>query len=736
MNIRPKMVWVGVVGVVCFILLVLPAPAIAATANDYDGDGKTDVAVFRPSLGTWFIIPSSNPSAPMIRQWGAVGDIPVPGDYDGDGKTDLAVWRPSTGTWFIIPSSNPSAPIIRQWGTLGDIPVPGDYDGDGKTDMAVWRPSTGTWFIIPSSNPSSPIIRQWGTAGDIPVPGDYDGDGKTDTAVWRPSSGTWFIIQSSNPGTFTIRPWGTAGDIPVPGDYDGDGKTDTAVWRPSSGTWFIIQSSNPGTFTIRQWGMLGDVPVPGDYDGDGKTDTAVWRPSNGTWFIIHSSIPSVFSVTQWGTFGDLATEKPLGKTPPNEWTWVGGSNLAGQRGVYGTLGIPAPSNVPGAREDAVTWTDTIGNLWLFGGLGLNSVTQGDLNDLWMYSAGQWTWMGGSNMLNQSGTYGTQGTPAQANTPGARVDSNTWTDASGNFFLFGGDGRDSAGNFSELNDLWEYSAGEWTWMSGSNTSGQKGIYGTLRTAAADNVPGGREGSATWIDASGNLWLFGGFGYDSTGTANYLNDLWMYSAGQWTWMGGSNMASQSGTYGTQGTPAPNNTPGARAGCATWIDTSGNFWLFGGRGFDSVQNINYLNDLWMYSAGQWTWVSGSNMATQSGTYGALGTPAPANVPGARYGSHGWTDVSGNFWLFGGSGTNDQAPSQLNDLWKYSGGQWTWMSGSNFAGQGGTYGTLGVPDAGNIPGARAIFAGWTDPSGNFWLFGGGLNTSISNDLWKFGPY
>lgn len=301
---------------------------------------------------------------------------------------------------------------------------------------------------------------------------------------------------------------------------------------------------------------------------------------------------------------------------------------------------------------------------------------------------------------------------------------------------------------------------WTWVGGNNSIYQPGNYGTLGTPAPGNLPPGRWNAATWTDKNGNLWLFGGQGYDAaTNDVGVLfNDLWEFSPSlnEWTWMGGSSTpgAQPPGVYGTLGTPAQGNIPGSRAGAASWVDTDGNFWLFGGTGYDAADNAGGLNDLWEYSpsTNEWTWLGGSSTVGsnggQPGVYGTLGAPAPGNIPGGRGGEVNWTDQTGNFWLFGGSGVDaNGAGGDLNDLWEFDSSmrEWAWMGGSstlpqNANGWPGVYGTLGTPAQGNMPGSRASAAGWADSDGNFWLFGGGgydenrIGTDL-NDLWEYIP-
>jgi hypothetical protein len=411
----------------------------------------------------------------------------------------------------------------------------------------------------------------------------------------------------------------------------------------------------------------------------------------------------------------------------------------------------------------MAWRDAVGNFWLFGGIGTQDGL--GLNDLWEYGDSEWTWVGGSELTTQPGVYGTLGVPAPGNVPGVRHLAASWTDASGNFWLFGGMGIDSTGKGATLNDLWKYdpATNMWAWMGGLNTvsvcnvggnAACPGVYGTQGIPAPDNGPGSRFDAASWTDSCGDLWLFGGSGFDSLGNGGNLNDLWTYSGGEWTWMSGANIVDQNGTYGAPGTPDPGNVPGSRAGAVAWTDKSGNLWLFGGCGADvngvASQETDscWLNDLWKYNpaTNTWTWVGGSNVVGQPGVYGTQGTPAPANIPGGRDSALTWTDAQGNSWLFGGEGldssTNPEVYGDLNDLWKYdpSTNMWTWMSGSNVADQPANYGTLGTAAPGNVPPSRMWAVGWTDKSGNLWLFGGtnmlGLQLSGKfNDLWKYQP-
>src|SRR5438445_219712 len=261
-------------------------PPAQRTSLDFDGDGKRDVGVFRPSTGQWLGLASSTNFTTFAElTWGGAGDIPVPGDYDGDGLADVGVFRPSNGIWYIWLTGTRTGETLA-WGGGADIPVPGDYDGDGITDIAVFRPSTGTWYILYSGTRTAAALV-WGGGEDVPIPRDYDGDGRTDIAVFRPSNGTWYILYTATQTSAALT-WGGGTDIPVPADYDGDGKADIAVFRPSNGTWNILYTRTP-TSGLIAWGGDGDIPVPGDFDGNGRIDPAVYRPSTGQWFILQSS---------------------------------------------------------------------------------------------------------------------------------------------------------------------------------------------------------------------------------------------------------------------------------------------------------------------------------------------------------------------------------------------------------------------------------------------------------------
>ena len=268
---------------------------------DYDGDGKSDVSVFRASENKWYILRSAD-STVYQPVFATAGDIPVPADYDGDQKTDIAIFRPSNAQWWYL-SSIDGSQVLNPFGATGDIPRPSDFDGDGKADFVLFRPSNNTWYRFGSLVGNVPN-QTFGASGDQPVIGDFDGDGKSDLAVFRPSSGDWWYAASSAGGAFVQTHWGQNGDLPVPADYDGDAKTDFAVFRLSDGGWYILNSSN-GTFTTTAFGTSGDRPVAADYDGDGRADLAVFRPSTGIWYLLRST--SGFAGLQFGIASDTPT---------------------------------------------------------------------------------------------------------------------------------------------------------------------------------------------------------------------------------------------------------------------------------------------------------------------------------------------------------------------------------------------------------------------------------------------
>ncbi|RYE16498.1 MAG: hypothetical protein EOP51_25675, partial [Sphingobacteriales bacterium] len=419
----------------------------------------------------------------------------------------------------------------------------------------------------------------------------------------------------------------------------------------ATGNWTWLKGSN----VIMHTGVYGTIDVPDAANKPGgRYGSARWE-SGGKLYLFGGE---GYTNLTTGYLSDLWEYDPA----TTNWKWLKGSNTPNEAGTYGTINTPAVANTPSARLFSTTW-QVAGKLYLFGGQTLT----GFHNDLWMYDIAtrNWTWLKGSNSINQAGTYGTLNTPNTGNTPGARQDGLGWV-AGGKLYLFGG--LSTTGN---NNDLWMFdpASGNWTWIKGSNAVNQTGTYGTVTVPNAANTPGARRLSANW-EYNGKLYLFGGAGYAASGTGS-LNDLWAYdiAAGEWAWIKGSNAANQVSTYGTLNTPAVTNIPGARQQSAYW-QSNGKLYLLGGFGYDASISGS-LNDLWVYDTGtgNWAWVKGSNTRNAIGSYGIVNVPEAANNPGARYNAVSWA-IGYKAYFFGGRGygVNADNNNYRGDLWSYS--------------------------------------------------------------------
>ena len=454
---------------------------------------------------------------------------------------------------------------------LASLSLAGCKKSSGSSSI----PSTLTNYTWESGSSVANYGGNFGTQGTA-ASTNYP-SGRSGAMTWKDSKGQFWLFSGS----------GGYSDMWM-------FNTTTLYWTCESGV-----SANPNSSNAGIYGTMGTAAatnLPG-----ARTSGASWTDSSGLFWMFGG----------YGTDGngaatymnDLWTFSPT----TYQWTWVGGSSAGG---------TPAATNAgttsPTPRSTAATWTDSSGNFWLFGGqdyeIGSGSGVTGYQNDLWKFNptSQQWTKVSSTGAQNGKGTYGTQGTASATNIPGARQQATSWIDSAGNLWLFGGTGYDSAGALGQLNDVWKYNptAGTWTWVTGSSTINAVGNYGTNDVAASTNQPGARSGAFSWTDSSGNQWLFGGIGINSSGTVVVLNDLWELQTAtsttttpNWVWINGSYNGNVAGYYGSLTVLSSSNMPGSRSAAATWTDSSNNFWMFGGSGYDASGVTGRLGDMWKY-------------------------------------------------------------------------------------------------------------------------------------------
>ncbi len=403
------------------------------------------------------------------------------------------------------------------------------------------------------------------------------------------------------------------------------------------GTWTWIS----GTSNANAAGVYGVQGVPSvNNHPPAVYEPCEWKDKQGN-FWIYGGL--------YNSYSDLWKFNPT----TLEWTWVKGNGIPGQQPVYGTKGVGNILNSPGVREyTAVTWVDTAGNFWLFGGANSS-------NALWKYEVNSniWTWVSGSTNVFVNGVYGIKGIPSSMNNPGSRLETcSGWTDALNNLWLFGGFGEANSST-GLLNDLWKYDItnNEWAWMSGDSTINEKVIYGIKGVPNSTNNPGGRSTYNKWIEKSGNFGIFGG-----SEIGGFKNDVWRFqpAINEWVWVNGDSIANGFGNYIATCIFDSIGLPKSRGEQRSSVtDNCGRFWLYGG-----YINSGTFNDLWVFDSQQlkWALLSGNNLVNQAGNYGVLGMPSLANIPPSRMGAVAWWSDNNKFYMFGGYG-------QYCDMWVF---------------------------------------------------------------------
>ncbi|HEY1080763.1 MAG TPA: Ig-like domain-containing protein [Prosthecobacter sp.] len=595
---------------------------------------------------------ASNGTLNVFAGIGKSGQLSASDANSGDTLTYSRVTAPTKGQ--VTVETNGSYVYVANADQLGTDTFTFKAN-DGTADSNIATITVTIEPPPPNTAPVAQSVTIHGQANDViagvVTASDADGDSLTFVQVGNPTSGT---LTSFDEGSFTYRP--NAGFVGTDsftfkvndGLVDSALATVTLVVEQGTPSWTWIGGDNlPKQRGVYTGGTLKpgarteaasastSTGISYHFGGSGYgTGTKVgalndlWKYDSagaGTWSHV-SGGTDVNAMGVYGTKGEAAAANVPGarsgallwvdaqeniwlfggaasatsllndlwkyNKETSQWTWISGGSTANGNGVYGERGTEAAANVPGARTNAVGWTDFYGRLWVFGGKGLpaSGTKAGSLNDLWVFDPGTggWTWLSGSSTLDAIGVYGSLGASSSTFTPGARSAAAGWSGADGNLWLFGGNGRGNSTKAGNLNDLWKYDprSNEWSWTSGSAVAGAAGVYGNLGQPAAANVPSGRAGAAATLAADGSLLLFGGL---STG---HLNDLWRYNPedGLWTWLKGASTVNGAATYGQLGVSSPTTTPGSRRGASAFTDATGNLLLFAG-----TNGANSNNDVW---------------------------------------------------------------------------------------------------------------------------------------------